>query len=441
MFRKLKFITEFTFLFVKKFKFLLLIGVVSGVLLSIVGERLFLMFLSRTTERIGVTGRFQPEELPEEILKLIGSGLTYLDASGIPNPDIASSWETPDKGLTWIFKLKKDILWQDGSELDSYSISYNLPDVKIEKPDPQTIIFKLKEPYSSFPVLVSKPLFKKGLLGTGAWKVKKISISSNQIVRELILSDKNNNRKIFKFYPTLERTKLALKLGEIDIINNIHDPSPFETWNNLSVLRSENPTQIVAIFFNNQDKLLSEKSLRQALAYSIANETVEKKLISPLPPNSWAYNPQIKHYDYDLQKASQLIDSLPKEIKENLTLKLDTSPILLNLAEKIARDWNKINVKTQVQVSPTIPTEFQAFLTIIDVPLDPDQYSIWHSTRKETNISRYSNQRIDKLLEDGRIEVNLEARKKIYLDFQRFIAEDLPSIFLYNQPNYSIKRI
>jgi len=99
-----------------------------------------------------------------------------------------------------------------------------------------------------------------------------------------------------------------------------------------------------------------------------------------------------------------------------------------------------VGVNINLQVISTIPTDFQAFLAIFDIPDDPDQYSIWHSTQTSTNITRYEDPRVDKLLEDGRSQIDLESRKKIYLDFQRFLVEDSPAAFLYYPTIYSISR-
>ena len=52
-------------------------------------------------------------------------------------------------------------------------------------------------------------------------------------------------------------------------------------------------------------------------------------------------------------------------------------------------------------------------VVIFDIPEDPDQYSIWHSTQDATNITHYESPRIDKLLEDGRSEIDTESRRKI----------------------------
>ena len=88
----------------------------------------------------------------------------------------------------------------------------------------------------------------------------------------------------------------------------------------------------------------------------------------------------------------------------------------------------------------SVPVDYDAFLATVDIPKDPDQYSLWHSTQATTNISKYKNPRIDKLLEDGRTELDQDTRKKIYLDFQRFLVEDVPAIFLYHPIFYTISR-
>jgi peptide/nickel transport system substrate-binding protein len=233
---------------------------------------------------------------------------------------------------------------------------------------------------------------------------------------------------------------LAYKLGEVDQINGLLDPQPFDSWGNSVVLPETNKHQVVTIFFNTQDKLFGEKSLRQALTYAINKDALGERAISSTSPESWAYNPQVKPYDYDVDHAKEIIEELPDEIKNSLDIKLVSTPSLLPAAEKISSDWEKVGVKTQIQVSSIIPNEFQAYLTIFDIPRDPDQYPIWHSTQTETNLSRFVSPRIDTLLESGRVQLDLEERRKIYLDFQRFLVEDSPAAFLYHPKYYTIKR-
>jgi len=390
-------------------------------------------------EKMGLTGRYHTDNLPNFILESVGDGLTKVNETGIVEPNLAKSWETPDKGKTWVFHLKDNIFWQDGKEVTSETINYQFSDVTIERPDSKTIIFKLQDPFSPFPVVVSKPVFKKGLLGTGEWKVTKATIAGG-FVQKLVLVDEEKNKKIYKFYPTEERAKTAYKLGKVNTLVNIFNPTPFDTWKTAEIIPEVDRGNVVAIFFNTQDTLLSEKSIRQALVYAIEKDFEGERALSPISPDSWAYNPQVKSYSYDIGRAKDLLDDLPEEVKEILNIKLVTTPTLLPIAEKITQDWQKVGAKTTAQVYSGIPTDYQALLAVFDYPTDPDQYSIWHSIQESTNISHYQNPRIDKLLEDGRVELNLEERKKIYLNFQRFLVEDSPAAFLYHPISYKITR-
>ncbi len=434
-----KYFLRLSLAYLTHFKGVIFLGVILGVvifsLLSIFSPVIF----RGETEVIGITGRYHTNELPDSFLSLFGRGLTKITDSESVEPDLAYSWQTPDKGKTWIFKLRNDIVWQDGEKLTSNSINYDFSDVTIERPDKETLVFKLKDPFAPFPTVVSKPTFKKGLLGVGDWRVEKVTLAGTYI-HEITAVGPKNSKKVFKFYPTLDRTKLAYKLGEIDRINETLDPSPFTSWKNTTVVTTPYKNQVVVLFFNTKDNLLGEKSLRQALTYTINKDSFGERAISPISPDSWAYNPQVKDYEYDSERAKELIDELDNKAKKNLNIKLVSSPVLLSIAEAIANDWKGLGVETVIQVSSIIPSDFQAYLTILDIPRDPDQYPLWHSTQENTNISKYSDPRIDKLLEDGRSELDMEERRRIYLDFQRYLLEDLPAAFLYHPIYYTIIR-
>lgn len=393
------------------------------------------------TLRVGLTGRYTLSTLPTSVLSMIGDGLTKLDVDGGVVPDIAGKWESPDKGKTWIFTIKDNLFWQDGKKVLSSDIIYQFSDVTIERSNDKTIIFKLQNPYSAFPSVVSRPVFKSGLLGTGAYRVTNISLNGS-VVEQLSMENKKGTSIIYKFYPTEEQTKLALELGWVDRISDIFDPSPFDGWSKMKVVENSNTGEYVSVFFNTQDKLLAEKNIRQALSYAIDKDALGgERAISPISIDSWAYNSQVKPYDYDPVKAKSMINDYKKTSKlTDISINLTTTPLLLGKAEIITKNWEDVGVKVNVQVVTQIPSDYQAFLAIFDIPDDPDQYSMWHSTQTATNLTHYQNPRIDKLLEDGRSEIGIEDRKKIYLDFQRFLVEDSPAAFLYYPTTYTIGR-
>ncbi len=247
---------------------------------------------------------------------------------------------------------------------------------------------------------------------------------------------------MYKFYSTEDNLKLAFKLGKIDTIVDVLDPSPFDKWSTVKTDLKVNYQEIVTLFFNTQDPVLSEKNIRQALYYAIKRDDLgEVKAFSPIPPNSWAYNSLVKTYDYDPEKSRKIINSLSPEVKEKLVVKISTITPLLQQAEKISKMWQDIGVKAEVSTFTNIPEDYQALLIIFQTPVDPDQYSVWHSTQESANYSKYTKSpRTDSLLEQGRSIIDFDERLKIYLDFQRFLLEDAPAAFLYHPQYYTISR-
>lgn len=438
--RNISYWLRFSIAFISRFKALILAGAGIGIVIFLVITFFGPRFFASNTEKIGITGRFTPDSLPGEILEDVSDGLTKISVDGLVEPSIASHWETPDKGKTWVFYIREDARWQNGQEIKSEDIIYRFSDVEIERPDDATIVFKLKDAFAPFPSVVSRPIFKTGFLGSGEWKVADASLAGTYL-QSLTLTKAGENKRIYKFYPTEERTKLAYKLGHVDMVTEIIDPKPLDGWQTTEIEKNTKSSQIVTLFYNNEDGLFKDnKELRQALNYAINKDVFPgERAISPIPPSNWVYNPQVKPYAYNQERAREILESV--KLPQDTEIKLATSPVLLPTAESIAKDWEAVGVKTIIQVSSVIPTEFQAYLTILDVPKDPDQYSIWHSTQKDsTNISKFGNVRIDKLLEDGRLELDTEARRQIYIDFQRFMAEELPGAFLYHPVTYTLKR-
>lgn len=436
-----RYIFRLVIAFFQRFKVIIFIALIFGVLIFFVLRNMF-DINSHTNQTIGLTGRYTTTSLPVSILSKISLGLTSVNTDGSVVPSIASSWETPDKGKTWVFHINKNLVWHDERSLKSKDLTFNYSDVTVSYPDDYSIEFKLQNNYSAFPYIVSRPLFKKGLLGVSQWSVKKLSLSGN-FVERIELIDNKKEKITYRFFPSEERTILAFKLGQVKKISGINDKNSFEKWSKINISENLNFGEYVGVFFNTQNGILGEKNIRQALSYAIDKSVYnDHRALGPISTNSWAYNSQVKSYEYDFEKAKGIIEQFKKDSKtDELTINLQAYPILLPTAEKIANDWEKIGVKTNIQSVTSEPTDdYEALLAIFDTPEDPDQYSMWHSTQESTNLTKYQNPRIDKLLEDGRSEIDINIRKKIYLDFQRFLVEDAPAAFLYYPKTFTISK-
>lgn len=430
-----------------KFKGILGLSALVGVLLLVFLAKAQELFpqLERG-ETIGMVGRFSTEDLPLSIQYEISMGLTSIDGTGNVLPGLAQSWYSEEDGKVWFFKLG-DFIWQDGKKVVARDINYKFSDVASQVEDEKTIKFTLKDPFSPFPTVVSRPVFKQGFLGVGDWKMIKLSLMGARFIQTIQLSNtKNDKVKTYRFYPTEEAARLAFKLGEVSQLSEIVDPRDLRNWKNIKTETLSREDRYTGIFINTQDPVLSDKSLRQALSYAINKDNFpEERAISPISPLSWAFNPQVKQYPYNPARAKELIKTLPEDQRNNLSINLITTPSLLSTSDKIKTDWEAVGVKTHLQVVNTPPEDFQALVAIQAIPPDPDQYGFWHSTQTQTNITKFRNtkesQRIDKLLEDGRRTLDKEERKKIYVDFQRFLLEESPVIFLFHPVTYTITRL
>ncbi|MEK7521746.1 MAG: ABC transporter substrate-binding protein [Patescibacteria group bacterium] len=446
--RTIRYWIRFLKAFLSRFKRLILGSIVLGILIFIYISRFGnTLSVFKGGETTGVIGRLSLEELPSSIQKELSTGLTSLDKEGRPIPSLAQSWETLDVGRVWIFKLKES-KWQDGTEIRAEDINYRFRDATKETIDEKTIKFTLKDPFAPFPNVVSRPVFKKGLLGAGDWKVAKLTQLTAQFNRSLTLvNSKTGQKKTYRFYDTEDAARTAYKLGQITKLSGLVDPKDLLKWKNSEFDVESHQERYVGVFLNVQDPTLSGKSVRQALAYAINKDNFEEeRAISVISPNSWAFNPQVKEYKYSKERAKELLNTLPQD-QRTPTINLATTPGLLTVADQIKKDWEAVGIKTNLQVSNTPSQNFQALLAIQIIPTDPDQYSLWHSTQSATNVTGYTNgecckesPRIDKLLENGRRTLDQEQRKEFYYDFQRFLLEDLPVIPLFHPVTYTITR-
>jgi peptide/nickel transport system substrate-binding protein len=401
------------------------------------------------TETVGIAGDYPVEEfpnnLPEEIISKTSRGLTKVDSNGVVKPDIAKRWEVKDDGKTYIFYLNNNLTFSNGKPVDSSTINYNFADVKIEKPAKSVIVFKLKDRYSPFLVTVAnRKVLDKNLVGVASYKIKDVQ-EKDGFVRSIELESRTDRRKIkYYFYPTQAALKDAYVLGDVSRIIDINNLSynnqtDFTKFKNTDISKQINNNKIATVFINNTDSVLSDKKVRKALAYSLPDKFSEgERAYSPYRKDSWAYNPDVA-YKKDIEYAKEQLEGSNASSSGKIKINLKTLRPYRLVAEDLAKSWKAIGIETKVEVVEGVPNDYQAFLGELPVLKDPDQYTLWH-TGQPNNITNYRNLRIDKLLEDGRRTTDQEERKTIYNDFQKYLVDDMPAIFLYFPYTYTLNR-
>ena len=243
----------------------------------------------------------------------------------------------------------------------------------------------------------------------------------------------------YRFYSTKKDAVLAFKLGEVDSLQDLDNVQEVKSWKNLEVSEKTLYNRVITLFYNLDVAKFKDKEIRQAFAYAIPPYDTYEKAASPISPLSWAYSQKLRLYQYDQETAAKILSKSPLATSSSeLVL---TSPVsTLNLAQHLVDAWTKVGVNVKIRVDNGIPEKYDMLLRTIPIPPDPDQYYLWQSTQQNTNLSNYSSAKIDQLLEVGRKTLDWEQRKKIYADFQFYLVDDAPAIFLYYPKSYQIVR-
>lgn len=396
----------------------------------------------------GFVGTYQEHDLPQEVKRLLSEGLVKIDRDGRVKPNLAASWHVNNDATEFRFVLKDNLYWADGSKIKSSDLEFNIPDAQITTLDEKTVQFKLKEPYSPFPSLVTNPIFKKGTkIGTGPYQIKKIEKSRIFITKITLESIKDNLPILFiRFYPNDKVAQTGFYMGEVQSLFGVIDPKAFNNNSITGVRKKVDYSKIVTILYNTKDSLFSNRSFRQALSYQAPKITSEEEANAPYPKFYWAYNNQVKKYLSSPNQAQEAFKRAKDNLSENKlkeSIFLTSTSNLSDVAKKIVSAWNQLGFDIKLRIESGIPQNFQILLITQSIPLDPDQYFLWHSTQTNTNLSKYSSEccpqsaRVDKDLEDGRKLISEEERKLSYFDFQKTLMEDSPATFLYF-PKYNI---
>ena len=231
-------------------------------------------------ETIGMVGPYAVDSLPDEILKKISKGLTKTLVDGKVAPDIAEKWKISPNGKGYAIYLKKNLEFSDGTSVTSDSIKYDFSDVSVLRPDKYTIVFNLKDTYSPFLVTLTRPIFKKGVVGLGDYKVKRIKLNGNFAETIELYSEKLKKALIYQIlYPNSSSLKTAFVMGEVSKIVGLTDieykNTNLKSFKNVNIEKKTNYDRLVTLFYNTKDSVVSSKTLREGLWYSMPDDFLQ----------------------------------------------------------------------------------------------------------------------------------------------------------------------
>ena len=431
--KKLKFTFLYTVAFLKRKS-----GFISLILIALVALLLGFRSVSGSVNQSpkiseGIVGSYTESNLPDVVTKLLSRGLFKIDDTGAPALDLAKDWSVSSDGTVYTIHLKDNLKWSDGSPINAQDMDLRIADVQTFVGDDHTLQFKINEAFSPFLTLLDKPLFRKNSwVGMGPYTISHITTDpTNSTIQKIdLLSNDHSLPDItIHFYPSAEIAQEAIRLGDVQSLLDVEQDTTLSNSPNLTSWSKTDYGRLVTIFYNTKDKTLANENLRLGLSFAAPSITGQTKAVTSIPPTNWAFTSDVKQYLDNPTAAKAEFAKIPNLSGDQVTLTVTSS--LQDVGKQVVDAWKKQGVNAQMEVESGIPQSFQSLLIEHDIPLDPDQYALWHSTQTDTNLSQFSHPRVDKDLEDGRKATDSATRKAKYQDFQKTLMEHAPATFLY----------
>lgn len=439
------------------------------------------------------------DDASQKIHALIFDSLFDLDDSMRVVPRLAERMEHPDP-TSYVVTLKRGVMFHDGHELTSADVVWTFrsfldPEFvsprkggyrelkRVDAVDRYTAAFTLNEPFETFPINLIMPIVPAGApldfgrhpVGTGPYQFVRYAVDDRV---ELSTFDRyfdgrpRNEGLILKVVPDDIMRGLELRKGTTDlVVNDLTPDIAYQLAQNHHLTMVEAPgVDYQYLGLNLQDPLLKDVRVRQALAYAIDThaiiEYLRRGLARPasglLPDMSWAIAPDVRPHPYDPERAKALLDEAGyrdpdgngPEMRLMLGLKTSSAVEFNRLqASVIQQNFRAIGVDLDVRTyefatlfSDVLNGNFQLYTLqwTAGSLADPDILRrVFHSKQVPPvgfNRGRYSNPRVDALLDEAAASTDDTRRLELFQEVQRLIAADVPYISLWSKTNFVVSQ-
>ena len=434
-------------------------------------------------------------------------GLVTLTPELAPSPDLAESWDISEDGTVYTFHLRENAKFHNGKPVTSEDVRWSLEraaDPAIGSPvaeqylsdivgvtarlngdadsisgvrviDERTIELTIDAPKAYFLAKLTYPTsfvvdrdnveaepenWTQNPNGTGPFTLAEYIVGEKMVLArfedyhlepafldkvEFILAGGN----AMIMYENDEIHLTGVGLADLERVKDPSEPL------NADLVQAPPSFSTSYIGMNVTQPPLDDPKVRQALSYTVnkeaINSAVYEGLLVPakgiLPPGFPAYNPDLRGYEYDPDKARQLL------AESSYGADLDDMPLItLSISgsfgadlpldmEVILKEWEELGLKVEIQ-----QTEWATYLQDLhnrryqlfrigwgaDYP-DPENFlDILFHSESDNNHTAYNNPQVDALLERARVERDREARFALYNQAEQKIMDDAPWIPLWH---------
>ena len=430
-------------------------------------------------------------------------GLFKLEEGNRLAPDMALGWDVSDDGMIYTIRLRPGVRWHDGVPFTADDVKFTIETIldprnhsglrpqlkeieRVDVVDEHTIRIVLSTPLSVLPTKLKVGIVPKHVLEGREFNTDKFSQDSpvgsgpfrflERKRGEYFLFEANPDyygegphvdRLVYKFLPDPNVRLIQLIKGEIDVTQlNPKDVAAVSGNPDIEVHVVDSATFRV-MSFNMNFPLFKDVRVRRAIQYATDRQAlVDGALLGFGVP---AYAPlqtmdvssdDLPIFDNDPEEARRLLREAGWEpgpdgilVKDGVRFSFPliagvNDAIRQDLATLLAAQLRRVGIDVQIQIKDWKvfnPMEVPAVIIgggyADDVDANVYRYFSSRPGDEGTNYSNYRNERVDRLLEDARTELDAEKRKRIYQEIQHELVMDPPFNFLvYMKHIYGVRK-
>lgn len=323
-------------------------------------------------------------------LGLIFEGLFEYDENMKPRPCLAESWDVEDDGKLWRFHLRKNVRFHDGRPLTGEDVVFtflalqrgrlesfyekgivgnaNIQKIETDPFDPYTVNVYLSHPVNNMLDIMTFPVLPKWVyqsdefmlqhkqdmnflpIGTGPYKIDEGGIQREKGGNELRQIRLVRNEEYWGKQPYIDTILARIYHDEMQVRQAFHDReidlmditttiiNPYPRGEDVRVHRYLT-RNYEFLAFNMGHPVLADVNVRKAIAYALDRKDIIFKVYLnnaeavdvPIPSDSWLYDSNYRIYDYDPDKAIELLEQAgwmlekPDESRNNEPLEAENA--------------------------------------------------------------------------------------------------------------------
>lgn len=400
--------------------------------------------------------------------------LTFLDASGIPQMELAKSIESDD-AQTWTITLRSGVTFHDGKPFGAddvvFSLNRHLDEAvgskvnsiaqqmsEVKATGPETVQVTLAAANADLPVILSLHHFMMvadGTTdfsmgnGTGPFMVEEFTPGERSIAVRNPNYFKGDGPHLdgFEFIaiPDVNARANALVAGDVQLASALGGRTmrlleasegveavlaPSGNYTNLNLRLDMNPG-------DNKDFVMGMKHLinRDVIQNSVLRGLSEPGNDQPIPPRDPYRNAELEAKTFDpekakfhFEKAGMLGQSIPMICSDAATESVNMATIIQQAGSEIGMNIDVERVPADGYWSNYWLKAPIHFGNINPRPTPDILFSLLYAKDAKWNESQFLSDKFDAMLLEARGELDFDKRKEIYGDMQAMVANDAGTI-------------